>query len=264
MNVLPRYYLFICLSLIVSLQTKAQADAEIQVYSSPTVDPKTTMFELHSNYTFKGSYAPYEIRSHYLNESLEITHGFTNNFEMGLYLFTTLDPEGHYQYLGSHIRPRISVPDTWHWPFGASLSVEFGFFRPTLEVPFHWEGEIRPILDRTFKNWYISFNPNINFVLNSAAGNVWALEPQLKTVYSIQGKYGLGIEYYSELGTFQYFFPMREQTQLIGPAFDLYTSPKWELNAAFLFGLTPGSVHQVLKLIIGRHAGNEKVKSKRS
>ena len=33
----------------------AQADNEIQVYASPTIQHKWTIFELHNNYTFKGS-----------------------------------------------------------------------------------------------------------------------------------------------------------------------------------------------------------------
>jgi hypothetical protein len=33
--------------------SNAQADNEIQVYASPTIQYKWTIFELHSNYTFK-------------------------------------------------------------------------------------------------------------------------------------------------------------------------------------------------------------------
>src|SRR5690348_5598561 len=118
----------------------AQADNEIQVYASPTVGKNFTIFELHSNYTFKGIKAlTYPYDPHYLNESLEITHGFTKNFELGLYVFTTLSPHGRYEYLGSHIRPRITVPESWNWKLGASLSVEFGFFRPDPLQPFYWE-----------------------------------------------------------------------------------------------------------------------------
>jgi len=34
---------------------RAQDNYEIQVYGSETVAPKTTMLELHSNFTFQGS-----------------------------------------------------------------------------------------------------------------------------------------------------------------------------------------------------------------
>lgn len=250
-----RIYSMIALLGIMGTRCQAQADNEIQVYSSPTVEKHTTMFELHTNYTIRGSdYLADADQAHYFNATLEITHGFGNNFESGLYLFTTFSPNGNYIFLGSHIRPRVTVPDAWKWPFGASLSVEFGFFRPSTMDPFHWEGEIRPILDRTFHKWYVALNPNVDFILNGPNKH-WGFGPQVKGVYTVNQKFGVGAEYYSEIGTFRKINPINEQSQLIGPAFDLYTSPKWELNFGYLFGLTPGSNRQVVKLIIGRHVG---------
>lgn len=245
------------IALAYSLNSFAQADNEIQVYSSPTVEQHTTMVELHSNYTFRGSdYLPDPEMAHYLNESVEITHGFTPHFEMGVYFFTTLGPDGKYEYLGSHIRPRVTVPDEWHWPLGASLSMEFGFFRQGTGNPYRWEGEIRPILDRTYGNFYISFNPNVAFVL-TGEDKYWGIEPQLKTVYTIH-KVGVGFEYYSDLGTFRKISPIKEEGHLLGPAVDLYLSPKWEINGGFLFGLTPNSNRQILKIVLGRHVGKMK------
>jgi hypothetical protein len=59
----------------------AQADNEIQVYASPTIQNKWTIFELHSNYTFKGSkFLANPKTAHWVNETLEITHGFANDF----------------------------------------------------------------------------------------------------------------------------------------------------------------------------------------
>lgn len=235
----------------------AQADNEIQVYASPTVGKNFTIFELHSNYTFKGIKNLPAKSAHYLNESLEITHGFTNNFELGLYVFTTLSPDGNYEYLGSHIRPRITVPESWNWKVGASLSVEFGFFRQGVLEPFEWEGEIRPIIDKTIKNWYFSLNPNMDFVL-AGINKHFGFGPQFKTVYTIQNKLGLGLEYYTSLGSFRKINPVNEEEHLLGPMIDLYLSPKWEFNGGFLFGLTPNSNRQILKIIIGRRVGKAK------
>ena len=59
----------------------AQADNEIQVYASPTIQHKWTIFELHSNYTFQGSkLLPDPAAAKWTNETLEITHGFGKNF----------------------------------------------------------------------------------------------------------------------------------------------------------------------------------------
>ncbi|MBO9684625.1 MAG: hypothetical protein J7502_18495 [Flavisolibacter sp.] len=234
----------------------AQADNEIQVYASPTIGNKLTIFELHSNYTFRGVKNPSDPKSaHYLNESLEITHGFGDNFEMGLYIFTTINSSGKYEYLGNHIRPRITAPQSWNWKVGASLSVEFGFFRPSTYEPFYWEGEIRPIIDKTVSNWYFSLNPNMDFVINGENKH-FGFGPQFKTVHTIKQKVGAGFEYYSSIGTFRKISPVKGQEHLIGPMIDLYFNPKWEFNGGFLFGLTPNSNQQVLKILIGRRVGN--------
>jgi len=37
--------------------------------------------------------------------------------------------------------------------------------------------------------------------------------------------------------------------------FNLLASSNWELETGFLFGLTPNSNHQILKLLIGRRFG---------
>jgi hypothetical protein len=233
----------------------AQADNEIQVYASPTIGKNLTIFELHSNYTFKGiKNLPDPKTAHYLNESLEITHGFGENFEMGVYFFTTINPDGKYEYLGSHIRPRITVPQSWKWKVGASLSAEFGFFRPGTNEPFQWEGEIRPVIDKTISNWYFSLNPNMDFMLTGPDKH-FGFGPQFKTVYTIQQKVGVGLEYYTALGTFKRIHAFNEEEHLLGPMIDLYLNTKWEINGGFLFGLTPNSNQQVVKLLIGRRIG---------
>ena len=232
-----------------------QADNEIQVYASGITRKNITFAELHSNYTFRGMNGLADPSSaHYLNESLEITHGFGHNFEMGVYFFTALSPDKHYQYLGTHIRPRYTIPEKWKWPVGVSLSVEFGFLRPDRKSDYIWEGEIRPIIDKTFSNWYFSFNPNMDFALTGNDKHL-GITPQFKTVYTIAKKIGIGIEYYSALGTFKKIVPGKQQEHLIGPMIDLYLSSDWEFNSGYLFGLTPDSNHGIFKLLLGRRFG---------
>jgi hypothetical protein len=247
--------LFLIPFLIGNHQCQAQAEPEIQVYASPTMQKSASLFELHSNYTIEGSQELTDPKSaRYFNLSLEYTHGISSNFELGFYVFTTLKPNGEYQYMGSHIRPRVAVPASWHWPFGASLSVEFGFFRTDVTTPFYWEGEIRPIIDKEFGNLYLALNPNVEFILNGADKH-WALTPQFKTVYTIKQKFGVGIEYYSSLGNFNSIKSFNEQEHLLGPMIDLYIDPKWEINGGYLFGLTSPSNQQIVKLVIGRRIG---------
>ena len=250
-----RYTLIILYVLLIHNLVSAQADKEIQVYASPTIPQNWTIFELHSNYTFKGSKLLNDPRSaEWMNETLEITHGFGRNFEIGFYTFMGIAPGGGFQYSGNQVRPRVTVPESWKWNIGASLSLEFGFFRPDDTTKFAWQGEVRPIIDKTIDNWYFAFNPNIDFALTGDNKGI-GIAPQFKTVYTIKEKIGLGIEYYGGLGSFKKILPADLQEHLIGPMIDLYIHPMWEINGGFLFGLTQNSNQRVLKILLGRRIG---------
>jgi hypothetical protein len=202
----------------------AQADNEIQVYASPTIQKGWTIFELHSNYTFKGNrFLTDPSAAKWQNETLEITHGLGKNFELGIYTFTGFSPGGDFQYLGNQIRPRVTVPQSRNWPFGASLSMEFGFFRPHKDSAFQWQGEMRPILDKTWGNFYLAFNPNIDFVFTGEEKGA-GLAPQVKSVYTLAKVYGLGVEYYGSLGSFRRLLPYAQQEHLLGPARPVFSS----------------------------------------
>ncbi len=230
----------------------AQADNEIQVYASPITPKAVTLFELHSNYTFNGVKKladPKQAR--WIEETLEITRGLGKNFELGFYTFTGISPTGKFEFLGNHIRPRYTFNMPANSKYGTSISLELGYIRPDVLSPFVMDGELRPIIDRTINNFYFSFNPNIAFIL-TGDDKAFKFGPQFKAVYTVASKFGIGFEYYSDLGSFRKFNSFRQQEHLIGPMFDLYSNPKWELQTGFLFGLTPGSNQQIFKLIAGR------------
>jgi hypothetical protein len=131
------------------------------------------------------------------------------------------------------------------------LSAEFGRFRDDIFTPFYWQGEIRPIIDRTFGPWYLSFNPNID-VAFSGPEKGWGFSPQFKGLYNIKQQFGLGVEYYTGLGSITHLLPLKQQEHLLGPMFDLLAYPEWELQTGFLFGLTPNSNQTIFKLLVGR------------
>ena len=137
-------------------------DNEIQVYGSERRRaPKTTMVELHSNYTFQGSKTTMEgviPTEHELHETVEITQGITTWFETGFYIFTAVPSDQGWRWVGDHIRPRVRAPDSWHWPVGVSLSTEFGYARPIFSTSV-WSLEIRPIVDKQQGRLYWSINP---------------------------------------------------------------------------------------------------------
>src|ERR1700744_3206480 len=112
------------LFLLANTAVKAQENYEIQVYGSETVEKGRTMVELHTNNTLSGSKTTDEFgmlpTNHVQHETIEITHGWNNWFETGFDFFNSIGSDGRTAYVGSHIRPRVAVPEDMHWPVGVS------------------------------------------------------------------------------------------------------------------------------------------------
>ena len=246
--------------------TRAQDNYEIQVYGSETVPRGVTMIELHNNFTAKGSKKTDDgtlPTNHAWHETIEITHGFNNWFETGFYIFTSARNGNGWNYVGSHIRPRFRVPPKWHWPVGVSLSQEIGFVRRKFSED-TWSWEIRPIIDKNIKRWYLSFNPALERSLKGpGTKRGFEFSPNFKVSYSLTKKIDAGLEYYGALGPLSHFDPKREQQHQIFPAIDLNVSPEWEFNFGVGIGLTGSTDHLILKMIIGRRFsfGHKQIKS---
>ena len=235
--------------------SRAQDNYEIQVYGAQTQVKNSTMFELHSNYTFSGeknitdgvlpSY-------HALHETLEITTGVTNHFELGVYLFTAYIPGHGYQVVGSHLRPRIMVPAKWRLPVGLSLSTEIGYQKAEFSSS-TWSIEVRPIIDKQWNKWYLSFNPTLGISLKSQYNrSTPTFEPNLKVYYTFFKNTGLGIEYYGDLGYINSLQKFPEQSDAIFFAYDMLNNVKWEFNMGAGIGLTAATDPFVFKVILGR------------
>ena len=193
----------------------AQENYEIQVYPSETVPRGVTMFELHSNYTTNGcrSHAPDGMlpTNHAIHETLEITHGFNDWSELGFYWFTAAPPAGGYQWVGTHIRPRFRVPESWHWPVGVSISQEFGYARAAFS-PDTWTYELRPIVDKQMGPWYVSLNPVLGKSLRGPnASEPFDFTPNVNVGYDVTSKINLAVEYYGATGTIKRVDPIAEQ-----------------------------------------------------
>ena len=220
------------------------------------------MFELHSNFTFDGEKNVVDKVTpshHSLHETLEITHGITENFELGFYLFTNYTSMYGYKVVGTHIRPRVGAPQKWNWPVGASLSAEFGYQKREYSSE-TWNIEIRPIIDKQWKSFYVSFNPTFGIPLKSDSNiHTPAFEPNLKASYTIH-KVALGIEYYGDLGTLNDVPKLSEQSHALFFVADLYIDPRCEINIGPGFGLTENTDDFVFKILIGRRINWKKRK----
>jgi hypothetical protein len=241
--------------LLIFNSLKAQDNYEIQVYGSETVDSGRTMVELHSNYTLNGSTSIADGQlptNHVFHETIEITHGWTPWFETGFYIFNAIGSDGRTAYVGSHIRPRVAAPESWKWPVGVSISFEFGFQKKEFSAN-TFTLEIRPIIDKKWGGWYLSFNPTLD---QSFAGpdehKGLIFSPNLKGSYDVTKAVALGLEYYGSTGPFFHYEPIREEEHQIFAAIDLNTSPNWEFNGGVGLGLTNATDKAIFKIIIGR------------
>ncbi len=239
----------------------AQGSYEIQVYGSDLVAPGNTMFELHSNFTFMGVKAVVDgmyPTEHQLHETLEITHGFNDWFEVGFYVFTSADSRVGWQWVGDHIRPRVRAPESWHWPVGVSLSTEVGYQRSVYSAD-TWTWEIRPIVDKTIGKLYLCFNPALERSFHGptvSQGVVFA--PNVKVGYDVTKVVNAGFEYYGSVGPVTGFLPISQQEQQIFAVTDLNFSKDWEFNLGLGVGMTGATDHLIVKMIIGRRFGAKK------
>jgi len=240
--------------LLLAAPASAQDNYEIQVYESEPLEPGHTMFELHSNFTIEGSKQIVDglyPTNHAVHETLEITHGFTDWFETGFYIFTSARSGQGWQWVGDHIRPRFSVPEKWHWPVGLSLSNEIGYQRRQFSLD-TWTWEIRPIVDQKVGRWYWSLNPTLDRAFHGPdvhQGVVFS--PNFKFSYDFSPKVAGGLEYYGSVGPVTGFDAVAEQQHQFFPAVDLNLAPQWEINFGLGVGVTRSTDHLIAKMILG-------------
>jgi hypothetical protein len=251
---MPRLVAALTFFAVMPAAAMAQGNYEIQVYGSDLVPPHQTMFELHSNFTVEGSKTvvdgmlPTEHQEH---ETLEITHGFNDWFETGFYLFNNIQPGGGWMWAGTHIRPRIAVPERYGLPVGLSLSTEVGYQRPLFSAD-TWTWEIRPIVDKKLGRWYAAFNPALERSLHGPSVRKGVeFSPDCKVSYDFSSKVAGGFEYYAALGPVTGFDPFYQQQQQFLPAIDLNLNPKFEFNFGVGVGATRGTDHLLVKMILG-------------
>ncbi|MGB8259506.1 MAG: hypothetical protein WCE75_04115 [Terracidiphilus sp.] len=233
----------------------AQGNYEIQVYGVETVPPRSTMVELHSNFTAEGQrwtvggVAP---TFHAEHETLELTQGLNEWSEVGFYVFTSERSGAGVEWVGDHIRPRVRVPESWRWPVGVSLSMEAGYQRARFS-PDTWTWEIRPIVDKQSGRWYFAVNPALERTWHGPDVRLGLdFAPAAKISYDFTKKVTGGLEYYADYGSLRSIASLHNQQQQFFPAIDLNLDPKWEVNFGVGIGPTASTDRWIVKLIVGR------------
>lgn len=254
------YFLLAALAAVVfSSPLAAQENYEIQVYPSATVGRGRTMYELHSNYTLDGSrtrslYGEFAT-NHALHETVEITHGFNEWTELGFYWFMARPSGSSFQWVGTHIRPRISVPESWGWPVGLSLSQEIGWAKEEFSAD-TWTYELRPIIDKEMGRWYVSLNPVLGKSLRGPnSSQPFEFTPNVDLGFDVTPKLNIAAEYYGASGSIKRLEPLADQEHLLFAAVNYDFGPQWEFNLAYGSALTGAGDKHVLKMILGRRVG---------
>lgn len=249
--------LLLSLAAAVAAPVRAQENYEIQVYPSKTADSHATLFELHSNFTGSGHPAFGGVRSttHAMHETIEITHGFSDVFELGFYLFASENPGSGLGFVGTHIRPRVRAPESWKLPVALSLSTEFGPTRRQYDQN-ELGIEVRPIIDQTAGRLYWAFNPNVEWAMKGPdAGrgvNGMNFNPNMKLSWQAHPKFAFGAEYFGTTGSLTRIAPSAEQSHMLYPSIDLFLSPDWEFNAGYGVRVSGVGDQNIVKLILGR------------
>ena len=246
----------------VAVTAHAQENYENQVYPSETVPRGVTMFELHSNFTRLGcrfacpdGMLP---TNHALHETVEITHGFNDWSELGFYWFNAVPAGRGYQWVGTHLRPRFRVPESWGWPVGVSVSQEVGYARAQFS-PDTWTYELRPIIDKQMGPWYASINPVLGKSLRGPnSSQPFDFTPNVDLGYDVTSRINLSVEYYGATGTIKRLDPLNEQEHQLFLATNLDFGPDWEFNFGYGTALTAGGDKSIVKMILGRRVGGRK------
>jgi hypothetical protein len=237
---------------------RAQGNYEVQVYASELVAKGATMVEIHSNFTASGVKQTVDgvlPTQHAEHETLEITHGFNEWFETGFYQFTSIQSDGSWHWVGTHIRPRLAIPKRYNLPVGLSISTEFGYQRPNFSLD-TWTWEIRPIIDKEIGKWYLAFNPTFEKSFHGPARNSgYEFSPNVKIAYQVVKRISAGLEYYGVYGALGNFDPLHEQQQMFVPAVDVDFGPNWEFNFGVGVGATGSTDHILIKGILGYRFG---------
>ncbi len=240
---------------------RAQGNYEVQVYGSELVPKGVTMVELHSNITVRGTKGTVDgvlPTQHAVHETLEVTHGFNQWFECGFYQFTSIQADGSWKWVGSHIRPRVAIPESYKLPVGLSFSAEVGYQRAKFS-PDTWTIEIRPIVDKKIGKLYLAFNPTFDKAFHGPSHDLaLAFSPNVKVSYDVRKKVALGLEYYGAYGPVNSVDAIRDTEQMFLPAVDIDFGKNWEFNLGVGVGVTQATDHLLVKAIVGYRFNNKK------
>jgi len=235
-----------------SIPALAQTD-EIQVYDAEIASPGVLNLTWHNNYTPSGRLTPAEpgglVPNHTLNGVPEWGYGVTDWLEGGLYLpLYSVTADGAAVLNGFKLRTLFVEPNAAERRFVYGINFEFSYNAP------HWDArryssEIRPII-----GWHLG---QLDFIVNPILDNSyqgWSdleFAPATRLAWNFSKIFAVAAEEYDDFGPLRHFYEHEQQAHQLYGVFD-YKSATISIEAGVGFGLTTGSDHRIVKLILSR------------
>jgi hypothetical protein len=250
--------LALCAVLLAASAGRAQAQNlfEVQVFPDEILERGQTELEFHSVVMPSGTRLTDDLLdpNGHVHLSVEVSHGWTNAFETGVFVETSPSSgDDHPALTGFHFRPKFRLAEWPPFPFHVSVSLEYAFLKQPADLEFRQALAITPIFERHVGRFEISFNPALEITLTGPdAGSSPVFGPSAKAASRVGRSVWLGVEYYAETGSIRRLEPLSEQHHLIFPVLDIRSPSGWDLNFGIGRGLTGASEHWVVKTIVGR------------
>ncbi len=240
----------------------AQDPFEIHVYEYETLLPGQFTLEQHLNYWAIGSKqydGPLAPTNDQLHMTYELTGALADHVSLGFMQLNAVLPGTGFQYAGWRVLPHFYAPRSWHLPVDLGLVVEFSFARPQY-IPETAHVEIRPIIERTIKDFQLDLNPVFARALRGEnVGAGWHFEPAARVAYgdAEKARFRPYLEWYSEIGYLPDFPPLRQQVHQIYPGTDIRLAKNLVWSIGIGVGLTPQEPRLVIKSHLEFEFGRE-------
>src|ERR1700674_2380833 len=196
----------------------ARAGDEIQLYDTSIADVGQWTLLHHFNYTFNGRKEPDFpggfAANHALNATPEFGYGVTEWFELGFYIPWAVDGEGRFLSNAAKVRTLFVLPNSDKKDFFYGINFELDF--PTKQfAQTRFALEIRPIIGWRNPDWQFIANPIVDVGFGTFGDIDFA--PAARLARKLGEDFYLGLEYYTDLGRPDHFFPFEQQAhQLFG------------------------------------------------
>lgn len=181
------------LFLVVSAgRASAQNLFEVQVFPDEILKRGETEVEFHSVVMPSGTRLPDRMldRSSHVHMSFELSHGWSDRFETGVFLETSPSmDDAHAAFTGFHFRPKYRFNEWQRFPFHVSVSAEYAFVKNPGDLEFRQALAVTPIFERHLRSFELSLNPSFEFALRGPdAGGSPVFEPSAKLAARVLGR----------------------------------------------------------------------------